>query len=257
MECEGDLMAFASPTKLELPEQRRKSSSPGSNPFDTMLRVASDTTQGPSLSQTNILDIAFTEDNTIKFVLDTVPSLDVDDCGRESLGILHINFDELNEDNPPPRKQDLLWINSPFKPSYGSFLTSISSQGSVPSTIYSLQPSVLRSGSLDVFNLGMSPTLIEKHLRTANSVILSPRRANSVSCLERRHFEAARKRLGSVPTRVVDRESRLVLHEVDSCSDMLWKSEADEDSLVGNGNVWLFRLEVVMILIQFRLENIW
>lgn len=214
----GDLMVFNSPPNksvLAVSEQADKQSiSPGSNPFDTLLKVASDCTYTQTVNETNLLDVAFVEGATFVFTQtfssDTrdslvLPNLVGDDCGRESLGILHINFNELNDKSGDDVfLKDALTVQTPHKSSYHSFLKSIScrsSQSSQPSTIYSIQPSFQSSLSeTNLFNLAMSPTLIEKHLRSANSIILSPRRANSISCFDpNNHLEGFRRRISSGP----------------------------------------------------------
>lgn len=198
-----DLITFNSPPKLETSTTSKPPVSPGNNPFDTVLQAA----ERPAVNETNLLDMAFMEGTTFLFTQTlsssdnrdslSVPNLNTDDCGRESLGILHINFDELNSENID---QNTLSVPISCKSSYHSFLKSISSRSSIssqPSTIYSLSPSSRISSEL--FNVAMSPTLIEKHLTAANVLIVAPRKANSVCCLEREHFDGCRKRLSSEP----------------------------------------------------------
>lgn len=212
MGSEGDLMAFNSPPKVDI-NVEKSSKSPGNNPFDTMLKLAGDSSEKLTTNETNLLDMAFVEGSTFMFTQtlasDDRTSMGIDDCGRESLGILHINFDELNNENT-------LSIHPTNKTSYHSFIKSISSrssQSSQPSTIYSLQTSFRNDPTSDLFNIAMSPTLIERHLKSANSLVVSPRRAHSVSCLNREHFDGFRGRIASGPSALVrdnsDLENRL------------------------------------------------
>lgn len=211
-------MAFNSPPNKTVPslsEQPEKQSlSPGNNPFDTLLKVASDVAYTPTVNETNLLDVAFVEGTTFVFTQTFssetkdsigIPNLIGDDCNRESLGILHINFNELNDKSGDDVfLKDTLTVQTPHKSSYHSFLKSIScrsSQSSQPSTIYSI-PSLFQNSRSEsnLFNFAMSPSLIEKHLKTANSIVVSPRRANSVSCFEQiNHLEGFRRRISSGP----------------------------------------------------------
>lgn len=200
MEGEENLMAFNSPPRIML-SLLEPASSPGSNPFDTMLKIASDSSERPTLSETNILNVAFTEGTTFSFTQTLssentteslgVPNLNEDFCGRESLGILHIDFEKLDEDIST---KDTLPFPLPGKSSYRSFLKSISSrdsQSSFPSTIYSVYSNPTPTG---LFNIALSPSLIEKHLASANALILSPRRLKSASSVKHAHHEESRKR---------------------------------------------------------------
>lgn len=203
MSSEADLMAFNSPPKIEIIIEKAPDS-PGSNPFDAMQKLASDGSEISTVKETNILDMAFIEGTTFMFTqtlsTDQRESLTIDDCGKESLGILHINFEELNNENT-------LYLQPPTKISYHSFIKSISSkssQSSQPSTIYSLQASFRNDPTPDMFNIAMSPTLIERHLKSANTLVVSPRRSHSVSCLSRQRFDGFRGRISSGPSAIKD-----------------------------------------------------
>lgn len=200
MDLVDDLIAFNSPPSKLQPIENEISSvvSPGNNPFDTLLKVAE-----KSLNETNVLDMAFVEGAT--FVFSETFISDNNNkresiVPRESLGILHINFDEKLDDEFALKD----CLTPSYKASYRSFLKSISSSRSSesstqPSTIYSIQNSSFHGSQIDFLNLAMSPTMIEQHLKKLNS----PKRCSSVSDFEYKKLEKFRKKFASVPGEVI------------------------------------------------------